>query len=266
MSPATSPHKKPVTNPVHSGDTGSNRPLRFTPQLKHLVYTVVALGMVTSGVLNLVLYSQLNNMTIRLESLEAVFRRSPLSQLASSVASLKKHVTEQEQRFALKQDVIADIKTLSEQVLEQDRKVDQLATELGEEKKALLSQLDSTQAHQLELSGIKTSVETLQVKMEKWLSAQKKKPLGQKKSKSISPQNPQKSTRTLPLAAPFILTGIERRGGLTYAVIAPHGTTSLSQMQLLAPGNSVGGWTLRSAQGNEALFVVNGITQRLIAQ
>ncbi|MCY1688749.1 hypothetical protein, partial [Yersinia enterocolitica] len=255
MPPAILSDKEPVADPVDF-----NRSPRFTPKkaqlLKHFIYTVAVLGIVTSGVLNLVLYVHFSNMTVRLES---AFSSGQLSQLASSVVSLEEHIAGQEQRFAVKQDAMADIKTLSEQALNQGRKVDQLATDLGEEKKVLLRLSEEMQVHQQELSALKAGIETLTVKIEKWLSTSKKKPLEQKRTKSISPQNPQKTARTESLAVPFVLTGIEQRGGQTYAVITPHKTTSLSQMQLLAPGDSTGGWTLRSAQGNEALFMVNGV-------
>lgn len=265
MPPAILPDKEPVADPVDL-----NRSPRFTPKkaqwLKHFVYTVTVLGIVTSGVLNLVLYVHFSNMTVRLESLEAVFSSGQLSQLASSVVSFEKHIAEQEQRFAVKQDAMADIKTLSEQALNQGRKVDQLATDLGEEKKVLLRLSEEMQVYQQELSALNAGIETLKVKIEKWLSTSKKKPLEQKKSKPISSPTSQKTTRTEPQAVPFVLIGIERRGGQIYAVITPHKTTLLSQTQLLAPGDSTGGWTLRSAQGNEALFMVNGVTQRVIAR
>ncbi|MFV8761196.1 hypothetical protein ACSMDK_09160 [Yersinia enterocolitica] len=261
MPPAILPDKEPVADPVDL-----NRSPRFMPKksllLKYFVCTVAVLGIVTSGVLNLVLYVHFSNMTVRLESLEAAFSSGQLSQLASTVVSLEKHIAEQEQRFSLKQDVIADIKTLSEQVLNQDRKVDQLATDLGEE----IRLSEEMQVHQQELSALKAGIETLKVKIEKWLSTSKKKLLEQKKSKPISSPISQKITRTEPLAVPFVLTGIERRGGQIYAVITPHKTTLLSQIQLLAPGDSAGGWTLRSVQGNEALFMVNGVTRRVIAR
>ncbi|EON3058066.1 Tat (twin-arginine translocation) pathway signal sequence, partial [Escherichia coli] len=44
--------------------------------------------------------------------------------------------------------------------------------------------------------------------------------------------------------APFVLTGTERRGALSYAAVAPRGYTSLSQVALLGEGESVAGWTL----------------------
>ena len=58
--------------------------------------------------------------------------------------------------------------------------------------------------------------------------------------------------------APFVLTGIERRGALSYAAVAPRGYTSLSQVALLGEGESVAGWTLIHAGHEQATFRVNG--------
>ncbi|HDD9018098.1 TPA: Tat (twin-arginine translocation) pathway signal sequence [Escherichia coli] len=58
--------------------------------------------------------------------------------------------------------------------------------------------------------------------------------------------------------APFVLTGTERRGALSYAAVAPRGYTSLSQVALLGEGESVAGWTLIHAGYEQATFRVNG--------
>ncbi len=58
--------------------------------------------------------------------------------------------------------------------------------------------------------------------------------------------------------APFVLTGTERRGALSYAAVAPRGYTSLSQVALLGEGESVAGWTLTHAGHEQATFRVNG--------
>ncbi|EPH4535704.1 Tat (twin-arginine translocation) pathway signal sequence [Escherichia coli] len=58
--------------------------------------------------------------------------------------------------------------------------------------------------------------------------------------------------------APFVLTGTERRGTLSYAAVAPRGYTSLSQVALLGEGESVAGWTLLHAGHEQATFRVNG--------
>ncbi|EPO2325490.1 Tat (twin-arginine translocation) pathway signal sequence [Escherichia coli] len=58
--------------------------------------------------------------------------------------------------------------------------------------------------------------------------------------------------------APFVLTGTERRGTLSYAAVAPRGYTSLSQVALLGEGESMSGWILISAGHEQATFRVNG--------
>lgn len=61
--------------------------------------------------------------------------------------------------------------------------------------------------------------------------------------------------------APFSLINSEFRAGRQFAVIAPSGYLSLSQLQLVAPGDSVQGWQLLQLDGNSATFHKGG--QRL---
>ncbi|EDN4178622.1 hypothetical protein QF11_000364 [Salmonella enterica subsp. salamae] len=73
-----------------------------------------------------------------------------------------------------------------------------------------------------------------------------------------------KSPVTTPLwaaKAPFSLIGSEFRAGRQFAVIAPSGYRSLSQLQLVAPGDSVQGWQLLQLDGSHATFRKDG--QRL---
>ncbi|EAV3589089.1 hypothetical protein DMU24_16135 [Salmonella enterica] len=73
-----------------------------------------------------------------------------------------------------------------------------------------------------------------------------------------------KSPVTTPLwaaKAPFSLISSEFRAGRQFAVIAPSGYRSLSQLQLVAPGDNVQGWQLLQLDGNRATFRKSG--QRL---
>ena len=58
--------------------------------------------------------------------------------------------------------------------------------------------------------------------------------------------------------APFVLTGVEKRGAESWAAIAPRGYSNLSQVALVGEGETVSGWTLVSAGYGEATFRVNG--------
>ncbi|EHG6068819.1 hypothetical protein J3704_003191 [Salmonella enterica subsp. diarizonae serovar 61:z52:z53] len=61
--------------------------------------------------------------------------------------------------------------------------------------------------------------------------------------------------------APFSLISSEFRAGRQFAIIAPSGYRSLSQLQLVAPGDSVQGWQLLQLDGSHATFRKGG--QRL---
>lgn len=61
--------------------------------------------------------------------------------------------------------------------------------------------------------------------------------------------------------APFSLISSESRAGRQFAVIAPSGYHSFSQLQLVAPGDSVQGWQLLQLDGSHATFRKGG--QRL---
>ncbi len=222
-----------------------------------------AIGIVVS------IWHQVSELTIRVNSIEAAFRSGQFSQLPASVANLEKQVAEQEQRFAGKNDVTAGMKTLAEQVSAQADKNQQLSRELTDDRQDILRQEGQLATLQSDIDGAKTRIQALVDQRER---TEKAAPVSAHtsaetpKTNRSSTKKSLRSARIVPPAAPFILTGIERRGGQTYAVVAPKGATSLSDMQLLAPGDSAWGWTLSSAQGNEALFSVNGIQQRLTAQ
>ncbi|EKR2943458.1 Tat (twin-arginine translocation) pathway signal sequence [Salmonella enterica subsp. enterica serovar Typhi] len=76
--------------------------------------------------------------------------------------------------------------------------------------------------------------------------------------KTARPATARSGTPRTSRYAPFVLTGTERRGALSYVAVAPRGYTSLSQVALLGEGESVAGWTLIHAGHEQATFRVNG--------
>ena len=66
-----------------------------------------------------------------------------------------------------------------------------------------------------------------------------------------------------PVTAPFVLTGIERRGGIAFAAIAPQSATQLAEIALMEPGETRQGWTLLAITGQQAQFRVAGQTRTL---
>ncbi|MFB0713552.1 hypothetical protein ACEU59_20690 [Buttiauxella noackiae] len=69
-----------------------------------------------------------------------------------------------------------------------------------------------------------------------------------------------------PATAPFVLTGIERRGGIAFAAIAPQSATQLTEIALMEPGDTRQGWMLLAIAGQQAQFRVAGQTRTLMAQ
>lgn len=66
-----------------------------------------------------------------------------------------------------------------------------------------------------------------------------------------------------PTTAPFVLTGVERRGGIAFAAIAPQSATQLTEITLMEPGETRQGWTLLAITGQQAQFRVAGQTRTL---
>lgn len=79
-------------------------------------------------------------------------------------------------------------------------------------------------------------------------------------AKKPRPADSRRAASSLRVArnAPFVLTGVEKRGAESWAAIAPRGYSSLSQVALVGEGETVAGWTLVSAGYGEATFRVNG--------
>lgn len=79
-------------------------------------------------------------------------------------------------------------------------------------------------------------------------------------AKKPRPADTRRSAPSLRVArtAPFVLTGVEKRGAESWAAIAPRGYSNLSQVALVGEGETVSGWTLVSAGYGEATFRVNG--------
>ncbi|SHN14450.1 hypothetical protein SAMN05216593_109195 [Pseudomonas asturiensis] len=59
---------------------------------------------------------------------------------------------------------------------------------------------------------------------------------------------------------PFSVVGVEYRGGERFLSVAPPGSTQLSQLNLVRPGDMVAGsnWQLSSLDESRALFSING--------
>ena len=71
-----------------------------------------------------------------------------------------------------------------------------------------------------------------------------------------------------PQPPPFTVIGIEYRGGERFLSVAPPGSTQLSQINLIRPGDGVTGtaWKLKSMDGRSAHFEVAGLSRTLTVE
>lgn len=65
----------------------------------------------------------------------------------------------------------------------------------------------------------------------------------------------QLATKPLP---PFAVLGLESRGAERFLAVLPSGEPALRYVRLLQPGETFGGWTLRTARADMATFAVDG--------
>jgi hypothetical protein len=228
-----------------------------------------------------VMANQMSALTIRVNSLDAAFRSGQMRQLSSTVAGLEKREQVQEKQLAsLLSDlasVKADRETLAASLSDRDHKIQQQADDIRHYRDTV-TQLEG-RVTQLE-TGLQASAERL-AEMDK--ARQEKKPAapavraenaapsGKPASVTPSGQTTKKGNRSVRRAAtpaaPFVLTGIERRGGSTFAVVMPRGAAAVSQMKLLSPGDRTGDWVLRAVHGSsEAVFTISGEEVRVPVQ
>lgn len=77
-----------------------------------------------------------------------------------------------------------------------------------------------------------------------------------------------KKPPSAPQPPPFTVIGIEYRGGERFLSVAPSGSTQLSQINLIRPGDGVTGtsWKLKSMDGRLAHFEVAGLSRTLTVE
>ncbi|RML40685.1 putative uncharacterized protein pph68 [Pseudomonas savastanoi pv. glycinea] len=78
-------------------------------------------------------------------------------------------------------------------------------------------------------------------------------------------RKPTAQTKVPEAPPPFSVVGVEYRGGERFLSVAPPGSTQLSQLNLVRPGDMVAGsnWQLNSLDDSRALFSINGSTRIL---
>ncbi|WP_122256929.1 MULTISPECIES: hypothetical protein, partial [Pseudomonas syringae group] len=110
-------------------------------------------------------------------------------------------------------------------------------------------------------------IEELQVKLQD-LRAAKPASVQISAAKPKTPPPSRKATaqaKAAEVPPPFSVVGVEYRGGERFLSVAPPGSTQLSQLNLIRPGDMVAGsnWQLNSLDDSRALFSINGSTRIL---
>ncbi|WP_263064724.1 hypothetical protein [Dickeya dadantii] len=273
VSPAVSPlsEEKPLKNGFIFRQSRESKPLAS------FLMTVWRAGKVViitaSLACNAYLLNELSLQQIRMTSLEAAFRAGNLSKLSESIATIEGRLTGFSAEFLSRQDaqVLADRlmaveqsrNAVQQQVAENTQSIQRLTT-------AQASDRQSLETLQLQFNALSDWKEqwskmTAERKAEKptttaeGASAAK----GTVKKKSLT-RGPRIREQDKSLFPPFVVNGVERRGGQMFLVASPaDAPTSLSQVRLLSPGDSLSGWTLTAVDDGQARFTVNGHSQSI---
>ncbi|HCI9483982.1 hypothetical protein [Raoultella ornithinolytica] len=230
--------EKNITESVPAGEKRSRWSWRST------VVTCFCLMMMAAGFVLYVLVSGVADLDTRLSRLEAQDNTATtstiLSTLQSQVSMLQAGLADNQQRVAALQKE-TETRTGSSQELESLQASAARLQQAQQEMEARLSAL----AEQLNaLKAVPAAV----------TPAPEKTPTEVKKLLPVKPR----STTAVARHAPFVLTGVEKRGAESWAAVAPRGYHSLSQIALIGEGETVSGWTLVRASYSEATFRVNG--------
>lgn len=204
----------------------------------------LCLMMAAAGFVLYVLVSGVTDLDTRLSRLEAqdntATTSTMLSTLQSQVSTLQAGLADNQQRVAaLQKETEArtgpsqELATLQASAVRLQQAQQEMETRLS----ALADQLNALKA----VPAAATLVP-------------EKTPTEVKKQLPVKPR----STAVVARHAPFVLTGVERRGAESWAAVAPRGYHSLSQIALIGEGETVSGWTLVHAGYSEATFRVNG--------
>lgn len=257
--------------PAHDAVPSLSRkpPVDLRRVAHHISLGVLVAALLGTLTASAVLLYKVSNLTIRVNTLDAAFRSGQIGQLSANVTVMQEKLKTLEKQIAALEPVKEKISTLSSEQLKLSTRMNQLSD-------AGLSDQQSVQQLQLQVGQLSQTVQASASALEslkKQAVATPKAPEPEKatpqpaQKAAASPKKAKRSVRHAAMpAAPFVLTGIDRRGGQTFAVVIPRGVDLISSMRLLSPGDGFMGWTLRALEGNAALFSVSGSAVRIQVQ
>ncbi|PTA87228.1 plasmid transfer protein [Kosakonia sp. H7A] len=248
---------------------------RFPFNVRKLLRTggIVFLTLSLAGSLAalVVMGNAMSALTIRVNTLDAAFRSGQIGQLTSNVSEMEARLKTLEQQAATLASLPAAMQSVGEQQSALKISVRQLQ-EAGNSSNQAVTEMQtriSALEHEVQQSSASLGEITRQLAQKPAEPAKPRTATGTVKPRAVitTKKSNRSARRVVTLAAPFVLTGIERRGGQTFAIVIPRGASQISAMRLLSPGDAMLGWRLQSTEGEHAaLFVVNGIEHRLLVE
>lgn len=242
-----------------------------------LVLLIVSLlGSVTTIV---IMAGKISDLSIQVNSLDAAFRSGQMSQLSGTVSTLE----EKNRKYGRQLETLSSglLSATSQMTAYQDdfSKFAKSLNDFSSEQKSQRTVIDT---HSERIDAIDTRLSQLDERIVAALraanhnaeSSQKQTQKPATKGKALAKsgtgnaaKKPDRPVKRAVVEAPFVLTGIERRGGQMFVVVIPRGNTQISALRLLSPGDGMLGWTLRAIRDNgTAVFSVNGTDQSLQVQ
>lgn len=260
-----------IPREVQPGTAGLPRQ-RFPFNARKLLRTagivILTLSLTGSLIALVVMGRAMSDLTIRVNTLDAAFRSGQIGQLTSNVSAMEERLKALEQQVSTLASLPAAVQSAGDeqtalkgalrQLQEAGNSGNQVVAQLQTRVSSLEHDVQQSSAALGEINRQLTQKTSEPEKPRTTAAAAKTRTAGAAKKINRSVR------RVVTQVAPFVLTGIERRGGQTFAVVIPRGASQISAMRLLSPGDTLLGWTLRSTEGSHAaLFVVNGSEHRL---
>lgn len=200
---------------------------------------------------------------------------SALSVLAGSIGCGAMMMTEADKRLVILEQQqnsrahLNDIGRLQQAVKEKDADIEEQITQLRlalsalpttfPESDVLKQQLNAMEAL---LKGQEARITVLSEQLQQLQQDKAKAPMSIVEKDTLTPpktQNPTMSPKNRQsIQAPFVLTGIEKRGTTSFSAIAPRDFSQLSQIRLVGEGETISGWTLTGMGIGQAQFQVKG--------
>ncbi|WGC20690.1 plasmid transfer protein [Enterobacter ludwigii] len=222
-----------------------------------------------------VMAGKISDLSIRVNSLDAAFRSGQMSQLSGSVSTLEERSVKYGKQL---ESLSAGLLSVTNQMSSYKNDLSKFSSTLNGFSSEEQAQRTAIDGHSEQINAFSARITQMEERVAGLIKAEsnnvknsqkqvtrEKTPV--KSGAANTAKKRDRSVRRAAVEAPFVLTGIERRGGQMFVVVIPRGNSQISAMRLLSPGDGMMGWTLRAIRDNgTAVFSVNGAEQSLQVQ